>query len=55
MPNSNKEEPVMQDVRINAKGTLIPNAAMIPLVAAKIVRPQPKKNPFKQNTNGTNK
>ena len=38
-----------------AKGTLTAKAEKILVIAAKIVRPQPKKNPFIQNTKGTNK
>ena len=39
--------------RMNAKGILTANAENIAFAAAKTVLPQPKKNPFKQNTKGT--
>ena len=55
IPSSKRVAPDINEQRINATGTLIKNAEQIAFNAAKIVRPQPKKNPLRQNTKGTSR
>ena len=53
IPKWNNVAPGMIVHNIKPTGTLIKNAAIILVIAAKIVLPHPKKNPFIQNTKGT--
>lgn len=55
IPKWNNVAPEINVHKKNPTGILIAKAEKILFAAAKIVRPQPKKNPLKQNTNGTNK
>lgn len=54
IPSSNKVAPDITLHNMKATGILIANAEKILFAAANAVLPHPKKNPLKQNTNGTN-